>query len=118
MTEAFRRVVLRVFVRLEFFDNDQAAGMLTWPHSGFHVRTAVWDDPFGSPRTIARSVIASDTRPTPSEIPILSRRPQGRLAYQPWFRAVTWPLSHATHGQRKCIRRPRLNRDDQWASPR
>ena len=59
MIEAFRRVVLRVFVRLEFFDNDQAAGMLTWPHSGFHVRTAVWDDPFGSPRTIARSPLAS-----------------------------------------------------------
>jgi hypothetical protein len=83
LTEAFRRAVLRVFVRLELFDDDQAAGVLTWPHSGFYGHTAVWEDPFGSPRTIARSVIASDTRPTPSEIPILSRRPQGRLAYQP-----------------------------------
>ena len=31
-----------LFVRLDLFDEDQAAGMLTWPHSGFHVHTAVW----------------------------------------------------------------------------
>ena len=42
LTEAFRRAVLRLFVRLDLFDEDQAAGMLTWPHSGFHVQTAVW----------------------------------------------------------------------------
>src|SRR5665647_3072160 len=42
LTEAFRRAVLRLFVRLELFDLTQAAGMLTWPHSGFHVHTAVW----------------------------------------------------------------------------
>jgi hypothetical protein len=55
LTEAFRRAVLRLFVRLELFDETQAAGMLTWPHSGFHVHTAVWEGPFGCPRTIARS---------------------------------------------------------------
>ena len=42
LTEAFRRAVLRLFVRLELFDAAQAADMLTWPHSGFHVHTAVW----------------------------------------------------------------------------
>jgi len=42
LTEAFRRAVLRLFVRLDLFDEDQAAGLLTWPHSGFHVHTAVW----------------------------------------------------------------------------
>ena len=42
LTEAFRRAVLRLFVRLELFDEEQAAGMLTWPHAGFHVHTAVW----------------------------------------------------------------------------
>ncbi len=42
LTEALRRAVLRLFVRLDRFDEDQAAGMLTWPHSGFHVHTAVW----------------------------------------------------------------------------
>jgi hypothetical protein len=42
LTEALRRAVLRLFVRLALFDEDQAAGMLTWPHSGFHVHTAVW----------------------------------------------------------------------------
>jgi len=34
--------VLRRLERLAFFDDDEAAGMLTWPHSGFHVHTAVW----------------------------------------------------------------------------
>jgi hypothetical protein len=42
LTEAFRRAVLRLFVRLELFDEDQATVMLTWRHSGFHVHTAVW----------------------------------------------------------------------------
>ncbi len=42
LTAAFRRAVLRLFVRLWLFDEDQAAGMPTWPHSGFHVHTAVW----------------------------------------------------------------------------
>ncbi len=42
LTEAFRRAVLRLSVRLALFDEAQAAGMLTWPHSGFHVHTAVW----------------------------------------------------------------------------
>jgi hypothetical protein len=44
LTEAFRRAVLRLFVRLELFDPDEAAGMLQWPHSGFHVHDAVWVD--------------------------------------------------------------------------
>jgi len=34
--------MLRPFVRLALLDEDQAAGMMTWPHSGFHVHTAVW----------------------------------------------------------------------------
>ena len=59
LTEAFRRAVLRLFVRLELFDEEQAAGMLTWPHSGFHVHTAVWEGPYGCPRTIERSRRAS-----------------------------------------------------------
>ncbi len=42
LTEAFRRAVRRLFVRLELFDEEQAAGMLTWPHSGFHGHAAVW----------------------------------------------------------------------------
>jgi len=42
LTEAFRRAVLRRFVRLDLFDEEQAAGMRTWPHSGFPVHPAVW----------------------------------------------------------------------------
>ena len=34
LTEAFRRAVLRLFVRRELFDEEQAADMRTWPHSG------------------------------------------------------------------------------------
>ncbi len=53
LTEAFRRAVLRRFVRLGLFDEDQAARMLTWPHSGFHVHAAGWvpeDDRACAPR--------------------------------------------------------------------
>jgi len=42
LTEAFRRAVLQLLVRLALFDEEEAAGMLTWPHSGFHGHTAVW----------------------------------------------------------------------------
>ena len=45
LTEAFRRAVLRLFVRLELFDEDQAAGMRTWPHSGFHVHRQIPEPP-------------------------------------------------------------------------
>ncbi len=42
VTEAFRIAALRLFVRFELFDEDQAAGMLTWPRSGFHAHAEVW----------------------------------------------------------------------------
>jgi len=42
LREAFRRAVSRLFVRLDLFEHAQASGMLSWPHSGFHVHTAVW----------------------------------------------------------------------------
>jgi len=64
LTEAFRCAVLRLFVRLELFDLTQAAGMRTWPHSGFHVHTAVWvpedDWPFATrlARYCARNPVA------------------------------------------------------------
>ena len=35
LTEAFRRAVLRLIVRGERFDEDQAARMLAWPHAGY-----------------------------------------------------------------------------------
>jgi hypothetical protein len=58
-TEASRRAVLQQFVRLELFDEDHAAGMLTWLHCGFHVHTAVVEGPFGCLRRTARSPPAS-----------------------------------------------------------
>jgi hypothetical protein len=42
LTEAFRRAVLRAFVRRGVFEPEDADGMLAWPHSGFHVHDAVW----------------------------------------------------------------------------
>ncbi len=42
LTEAFRRAVLRLFVRRELMDVETAHGMLAWPHSGFHVHDGVW----------------------------------------------------------------------------
>jgi len=41
VTEAFRRAVLRLFVRRGLFDEDQAQGMLQWPHSGFQGHAGV-----------------------------------------------------------------------------
>ena len=37
LTEAFRRAVLRLFVRRDLLDGETAHTMLAWPHSGFHV---------------------------------------------------------------------------------
>ena len=42
LTEAFRRAVLRLFVRRELMDVETAQGMLAWPHSGLHVHDGVW----------------------------------------------------------------------------
>ena len=42
LTEAFRRAVLRAFVRRGVLEPDEADAMLAWPHSGFHVHDAVW----------------------------------------------------------------------------
>ncbi len=42
LTEAFRRAVLRLFVRRGLLKEETALGMLAWPHSGFHVHDGVW----------------------------------------------------------------------------
>jgi hypothetical protein len=42
LTEAFRRAVLRRFVRRGLLEPEVAQGMLAWPHSGFHVHDGVW----------------------------------------------------------------------------
>jgi len=41
LTEAFRRAVLRWFVRRGLLEEATARGMLAWPHSGFHVHDGV-----------------------------------------------------------------------------
>ncbi len=42
LTEAFRRAILRLFVRRGIVEADDAQRMLAWPHSGFHVHDGVW----------------------------------------------------------------------------
>ena len=42
LTEAFRRAVLRLFVRRGLLGPEAAQSMLAWPHSGFHVHDGVW----------------------------------------------------------------------------
>ena len=42
LTEAFRRAVLRRFVRRGLLEEATALGMLAWPHSGVHVHDGVW----------------------------------------------------------------------------
>ena len=42
VTEAFRRVVLQMFVQRELMDSDTAQSMLAWPHAGFHGHDGVW----------------------------------------------------------------------------
>ena len=86
LTEAFRRAVLRLFVRRALFDEHQAAGMRTWPHAGFPVPTAVWvpeDDPAFATRLArygARNPVAFE-----------------RLTYDRATQAVTY-RSHTSDG--------------------
>jgi hypothetical protein len=63
LTEAFRRAVLRLFVRRELFDEAQAQAMLQWPHSGFHVHDSVWvsEDDRSLPRTCGPALTAPCT---------------------------------------------------------
>jgi hypothetical protein len=42
LTAAFRRAVLRLFVRRGLLEEATALGMLARPHSGFHVHDGVW----------------------------------------------------------------------------
>jgi len=80
LTEAFRRAVLRLFVHLDLFDEEQAVGMLTWPHSGFHVHPTVWDseDDRAFATRLARYCARNSVAPE-------------RLTYDRAAKAVTYP---------------------------
>ncbi len=71
--------MLRLVVRLELFDEDQAAGMLTWPPAEFHVHTAVWvpEDDRAFATRLARDC---------ARIPVALKR----LTYDRTARAVTY----------------------------
>ncbi len=79
LTEAFRRAVLKMFVKRELMDVETAQSLLAWPHSGFHVHDGVWaaadDKEFAVrlARYCARNPVAL-----------------GRLTYDAHARAVTY----------------------------
>ena len=79
LTEAFRRAVLKMFVKRELMDIETAQGMLAWPHSGFHVHDAVW-------------VAADDKEFTVRLARYCARNPValGRLEYDAGQNAVTY----------------------------
>jgi hypothetical protein len=85
LTEAFRRAVLRLFVRRDLLEAETAAGMLAWPHAGFHVHDGVWvpaeDRAFALrlARYCARCPVALE-----------------RLDYQPGGATVTYQSDKAT----------------------
>jgi hypothetical protein len=56
LAEAWRRAVLALFVRQDWMDEDAAAGMLAWPHSGFsaHVGPAIAADDRAAVLRVAR----------------------------------------------------------------
>jgi len=103
LTEAFRRAVLRLFVRLALFDEEQAAGMLTWPHSGFHVHTAVWvsEDDRAFATRLARYLRAESRRPGTADL-----RPDGEGGHLP-VRHVRRPDGGHRDGGPARVPRPR-----------
>jgi hypothetical protein len=79
LTEAFRRAVLKMFVKRELMDIETAQGMLNWPHSGFHVHDGVW-------------AAADDTEFTVRLARYCARNPValGRMEYRQEHSAVTY----------------------------
>ena len=88
LTEAFRRAVLRLLVRRGLFDEDQAQGMLQWPHSGFHVHAGVGvpqDDracALRLARYCARNPVALERMTDPTIEQVTYRSRQGRGAHR------------------------------------
>ncbi|MFO0074199.1 MAG: hypothetical protein ACK55A_19235, partial [Gemmatimonas sp.] len=102
--------MLPLFVRLELFEADHAAGMLTWPHSGVHVHTAVWvpeDD-----RTFATRLARYCTRsPVARE-----RRTYDRTAKAGKYRSDKSECPTAgteTNDPHECLARVRVRRPPQ-----
>ena len=98
LTEAFRRAVLKRFVRRELMEEATALGMLAWPHAGFHVHDGVWlpadDRPFAIrlARYCARQPVAlSRLAWTPARSPISRiRRAAPPRAPRPWMPSSSW----------------------------
>jgi tRNA A-37 threonylcarbamoyl transferase component Bud32 len=96
LTAAFRRAVLWLFVRLELFDEDQAAGMRAWPHPGFHAHTAVWvpDDDRAFAKRLARYCARS---PVALERLTYDRAARACAGARPVARGILARQRHAGH---------------------
>ena len=100
LTEAFRRAVLRWFVRRGLLEAETAAGMLAWPHSGFHVHDGVWvpaeDRAFATrlARSCARHPVALNRLAYQAEtgtVTYQSDKASGPTAgRRPWTRWSSW----------------------------
>jgi putative transposase len=117
LTEAFRRAVLKMFVKRELMDIETAQGMIGWPHSGFHTHDGVWvaaDDteftvrwslPAGSPATapeIPSPSVARDrySRDTMDSIRLVRGANDARPTATPWKSRSLW----STRSPRPCAR--------------
>jgi hypothetical protein len=85
LTEAFRRAVLRLFVRRGLLEEETALGRLACPHSGFHGHDGVW-------------VPAEDRAFATRLARYCARHPValGRLAYQADSGTVTYQSDKAS----------------------
>ncbi len=99
LAEAFRRTVLRLFVRRELMDVETAQGMLAWPHSGFHVHDGVWvaaaDREFAVrlARYCARNRVAlSRLEYQSDDATVTYHRETRKLSRDDGPRSVTWPF--------------------------
>ena len=95
LTEAFRRAVLRLFVRRGIFEVDHARAMLAWPHAGSHVHDGVWV-PATRP---GEARPATDRLPssgqTAIQIPSVKRRPAS--SPNEFFRRLAVARSSVVH---------------------
>ena len=116
LTEAFRRALLRAFVRKELLSEHDAQSMLAWPHSGFHVHNAVRleaDDPHGIlqlARYAARAPIALERLqydPRKQQVILVSDKTEGPTAGTHTFDALEFLARLLTHVPNKneiCVR--------------
>lgn len=114
LTEAFRRAVLRMFVKRELLDGDTAQSMLAWPHAGFHVHDAV-RAPADDTAFTVRLARHCARNPSQRQLPRLDSANSVLHTWGGWIRIPIPPLTHPGGFPRRqlpqlLVRRCELNR--------